>query len=88
MDQVILDFGLDVNVFPKQNWEKMKMLVLQWSLIQLRMENQQNIIPTGRLHGVTVDIEGASTLADFEVIEIVDEKIHILHSLELIGPST
>jgi hypothetical protein len=27
----------------------------------------------GRLHGVTVDIEGASALADFEVIEIVDD---------------
>ena len=27
----------------------------------------------GRLHGVTVDIEDASMLADFEVIEIVDE---------------
>ena len=27
----------------------------------------------GQLQGVTVDIEGASTLADFEVIEIVDD---------------
>lgn len=27
----------------------------------------------GRMYGVTVDIEGASTLADFEVIEIVDD---------------
>lgn len=27
----------------------------------------------GRLHGVTVDIEGASVLADFEVIEIFDD---------------
>ena len=37
------------------------------------MENQQKIIPMGRLQGVTVDIEGASALADFEVIEIVDD---------------
>ena len=37
------------------------------------MVNQQKIIPTGRLQVVTVDIEGASTLADFEVIEIVDD---------------
>ena len=27
----------------------------------------------GRLQGLTVDIEGASVLADFEVIEIVDD---------------
>ena len=27
----------------------------------------------GQLQGVTVDIEGASALADFEVIEIVDD---------------
>ena len=28
----------------------------------------------GRLQGVTVDIKGASALADFEVIEIVDDR--------------
>lgn len=37
------------------------------------MENQQKIIPMGQLQGVTVDIKGASTLANFEVIEIVDD---------------
>ena len=37
------------------------------------MVNQQKIIPMGRLQGVTMDIEGASTLVDFEVIEIVDD---------------
>ena len=37
------------------------------------MENQQKILPMGRLKGVTVDIEGASALADFEVIDIVDD---------------
>jgi len=36
------------------------------------MENYKNIIPMGRLHGVIVDIEGASALVDFEV-EIVDD---------------
>lgn len=37
------------------------------------MENQQNIILMGRLYGVTLYIEGASALDDFEVIEIVDD---------------
>ena len=48
-------------------------LALQWSLIQLRMMNQHKIIPMGQLHRVTVDIEGASALVDFEVIKIVDD---------------
>ena len=30
----------------------------------------------GRLQGVMVDIEGASALADFEVIDIVDDRNH------------
>lgn len=31
MDQVILDLGSDVNVFPKKTWERMGILALQWS---------------------------------------------------------
>ena len=73
MDQVILDLGSDANVLPKQTWECMGKPALQWSPIQLRMANQQNIVAMGRLHGVTVDIEGASTQIDFEVIKIVDD---------------
>ncbi len=73
MDQVILDLGFDANVLPKQTWERMGRLALQWFVIQLRMENQQKIIPMGRLYGVMVDIEGVSALVDFEVIDIVDE---------------
>jgi len=34
--------------------------------------NKQKIKPIGRLWGITVDIDGASALADFEVIEIFD----------------
>jgi len=36
------------------------------------MAKQQKIILMRRLHGVTRDIEGAHTIANFEVIEIVD----------------
>lgn len=35
MDQVILDLGSDVNILPKQTWERMGRLALQWSPIQL-----------------------------------------------------
>ena len=47
--------------------------ILQWSPIQLRMENQQKILPMGILQGVIVDIEGASTQTNFEVIKNVDD---------------
>ena len=68
MDQVILDLGSDANVLPKQTWERMGKPTLQWSPIQLWMENQQKVLPMGRLQGITVDIDGASTRMDFEVI--------------------
>lgn len=73
MHQVILDLGSDANVLPKQTWERIGRLTLQWAPIQLRMANQKNIIPMGRLQGVKVDIKGTSVLANLEVIEIVDE---------------
>lgn len=73
MDHVILDLGSDVNFLPKHTWERMGRPALQWSSIQLRMVNQQKIIPMGQLQWVIIDIEGASMLANFEVIEIVDD---------------
>ena len=73
MDQVILDLGSDANVLPKQTWQCVGRPALQWSPIQLRMANQQKIVPMGRLQGVTMDIEGARTQTDFKVIEIMDD---------------
>lgn len=73
MDHVVLDLGSDMNVLPKQTWECMGRPVLQWSPIRLWMENQQKIVPMGRLQGVTMDIDSASTQTDFEVIKIVDD---------------
>ena len=73
MDQVVLDLGSDANVLPKKTREHMGRPMLQWSPIQLRMANQQKSLPVGILQGVTVDIEGSSAQADFEVIEIVDD---------------
>lgn len=63
-------------------------LKLQWSPIHLHMANQQKIIPMGRLHGVIVDIEGAREMADFKVIEIVDDSNLYPHCSGLIGPLT
>jgi len=49
MDEVILDVVSDANVLPKKTWERMGRPTLQWSPIQLRLANQQNIFPMGRL---------------------------------------
>ena len=38
---------------------------LEWSTIQLWMENQKNIIPLDRLQKFMVDIVGVRALADF-----------------------
>ena len=73
MIDVILDLGSDVNVLTKQTWEQMGKPALTWSPIQLRLANQQRIVPLGRFLSVQIDIDGVSTFMDFEVIEIIDD---------------
>jgi len=73
MEQVVLNLGSYVNVFPKQTWELMGKHALGWSPIQLRLANQQKIIPLGRMTGVPVDLDGVRSTTDFEVIEIIDD---------------
>ena len=46
---------------------------LAWSPIQLRLANQQRIVPLGSFLSVQTDISGVSTGVDFEVIEIIDD---------------
>ena len=46
---------------------------LEWSTIQLLMENQQKIIPLGRLPKIMVDIARVTIQAKFEVIKIVED---------------
>lgn len=76
MDYVVLDLGSDVNVLMKKTWESMGKLKLIYSPIQLSLANQQMVIPYGRLEDLSIDIDGVRTLADFEVIEIVDGTNH------------
>ena len=73
MDYVVLELGLEVNVMTKQTWELMGKPTLIYSLVRIRMDNQQFVIPFGRLEHVPVDINGVRTFVDFEVIEIVDD---------------
>jgi hypothetical protein len=76
IDYVVLNFldlGSEVNVMMKQTWALMGNPNLIYSPIRLRMANQQDVSPFGRLEHVPVDNDGVRTFADFEVIEIVDD---------------
>ena len=72
MDEVVLDLGSEVNVMRKQTWEIMAKPKLTFSPIQLRLANQQRVIPLGHLSSVPVDLDGVHILDNFEVIEIID----------------
>ena len=73
MDEVVLDLGSKVNVMTKQTWEIMVKPKLTFSHIQLRLANQQSVIPLGCLSSVPVDLDGVHILDDFEVIEIIND---------------
>ena len=46
---------------------------LAFSPIQLRLANQQGVIPLGRLSSVSVDLDLVRSLANFKVIKIIDD---------------
>ena len=79
MDEVVLDLGSEVNIMTKQTWEIMANPKLAFSPIQLRLENQQRVIPLGCLSSVPIDLDEVCSLANFEVIEIIDGSTHIPH---------
>ena len=73
MGEVILDLGSEINVLTQQTWELMGKPRLRYSLIQLRLVNRQRVSPMGRLSNVPVEKDGVRSLADFKVIEIIDD---------------
>jgi hypothetical protein len=72
MEYIILDLGSKVNVLPKTTWKCMGEPTLGYSTIQLKLTNKHRVLPIGRLKGITIDLDGVRTKADFEVIELVD----------------
>jgi hypothetical protein len=72
MGDIILDLGSEVNVLPKKTWEAMGEPKLGYSHIQLKLENQHRVVSIGRLKGIPVDLDGVHIMADFEVIDMVD----------------
>jgi hypothetical protein len=73
MGEIILDLGPKVNVLPKKTWQCMGEPTLGYSPVQLKLANQQRVLPIGRLKGLTVDLDLVHTKEKFEVIEIVDD---------------
>ena len=47
--------------------------MLGWSLVQLRLENQEKVQPIGCISNLVVDIEGMKICTDFDVIEVVGD---------------
>ena len=43
-----------------------------YSPIQLKLANQHRVVPIGILKRIIVDLDGVRTMADFEVIDIID----------------
>jgi hypothetical protein len=66
------DLGSDVNVIPRQTWEMMAQAETDLVSYPVDITNQHKIVPVGRLTRVSVNIDGVHSVADFEVIEIVD----------------
>ena len=58
MDYIILYLGSDVNILTRQTWESMNKSRLDWSPIQIRLENQSKVLPIGRLTQVPIEVEG------------------------------
>jgi hypothetical protein len=83
MGDIILYLGSEVNVLPKATWKCMGEPTLGYSTVQLKLANQHKVLPIGRLKGVTVDLDGVHTKANFEVIEIVDDTTPYLTLLGL-----
>jgi len=75
MGDIILDLRFEVNVLHKKTWQCMGESTLGYSPVQLNLVNQHRGLPIGRLKDVTIDLDGVHTMADFEVIEIVDGTI-------------
>jgi hypothetical protein len=72
MGNIILDLRFEVIFFPKKTWESMGEPTLGFSPIQLKLSNQNRVVPIGRLKGIRVDLDGVHTITYFEVIDIVN----------------
>jgi hypothetical protein len=70
--QVMVDFGSQVNILPKETWIRLGRPLLQLTMNYLKLADQRFIEPIGTLKSVITSIMGIPTRVDFEVINLVE----------------
>ena len=48
-------------------------LTLGWSLVQMRLANQDKVQPIGRFSNLVINIKGMRTQVEFDDIEVVED---------------
>ena len=71
--QVVVDFGSQVNILPRETWIRLGQLSLAPTLNYLKLADQRLIEPIGILINVDTQIMGIPTQVDFEVIDLFEE---------------
>jgi hypothetical protein len=70
--QVVVDFGSQVNILPRETWIRLGRPALAPTLNYLKLADQRLIEPIGILINVDTQIMGIPTQVDFEVIDLVE----------------
>jgi hypothetical protein len=72
VNQVVIDFGSQVNIFPRETWIRMGRPSIVPTMNYLKLVDQRLIEPIGILRNVDNQIMGIPTLVDFKVINLVE----------------
>jgi hypothetical protein len=70
--QVIVDFGSQVNILPRETWVRLGKPPLQPTMNFLKLADQRFIEPIGTLKSVITSIMGIPMRVNFEVINLVE----------------
>jgi hypothetical protein len=71
VNQVVVDFGSQVNILPQETWIRMGQPSLVHTMNYLKLFDQILIESIGILRNVDTQIMGISTSVDFKVIKLV-----------------
>jgi hypothetical protein len=70
--EVVVDFGSQVNILPRETWIRLGKPLLQPTMNFLKLADQRFIEPIGTLKSVITSIMGIPMRVDFEVINLVE----------------
>jgi hypothetical protein len=77
--EVVVDFGSQVNILPRETWIRLRKPLLQPTMNFLKLADQRFIEPIGTLKSVITSIMGIPMRVDFEVINLVEGIPAYLH---------